>query len=95
MELVGDLLLDPADCPSEAPGFEGPLGYGYVLSKWTKQASSIAGKSGGILDVKIMNKTKNTYCLDEAVQKEGERVSILPRARTIITCPGSCTYHTW
>jgi hypothetical protein len=42
MELVGELLLDPADCLSEAPGFEGPLGYGHMLSDWSKQARSIA-----------------------------------------------------
>lgn len=42
MELVGDLLLDTNDCLSEAPGFEGPLGYGHILSDWKKQARSIA-----------------------------------------------------
>lgn len=45
MEYVGDLLLDPADRLSEAPGFEGPLGYGPLLSKYSKRKRRIGEQS--------------------------------------------------
>lgn len=45
MEYVGDLLLDPANRLTEAPGFEGPLGYGPLLSKYSKRKRIIGEQS--------------------------------------------------
>lgn len=57
IEVVGDLLLHPNDCLSEAPGFVAPRIWSY-FERLEKTGKVDCCKYGAVLEGMIMNKTK-------------------------------------